>query len=167
VSRLVNAEKPPPRVFPEMSRLMRECRFANTEIGVPGMAEAVFTINLNSEVDLRNSGVPVTGQSSGGLSTMGWPPSGTMHGSYASNGANGTRWRPMKMGITEMDIGNHRAPITPIARITPSFFCPMVVDDNSSWANPRLTKEPFTSHLQLRFLGLPVISKTPHWQATH
>jgi hypothetical protein len=34
---------------------------------------------------------------------------------------------------SEIDIGNHRAPITritPIARITPRFFCPMVADVN-------------------------------------
>jgi hypothetical protein len=68
----------------------------------------------------------VTGQSTGGLGTMGWPPSGTMHGSYASNGshgANGIRWRPKEMGIPETDIGNHQAPIAPI---TPRFFCPNV-----------------------------------------
>ena len=61
---------------------------------------------------------------------MGWPPSGTMH---ASNGANGIRWRPMKMEIAEIVIGNHRVRITritPIARITPRFFFPMVADVN-------------------------------------
>jgi hypothetical protein len=39
----------------------------------------------------------------------------------------------MKMEIAEIDIGNHRAHITritPIARITPRFFCPMVADVN-------------------------------------
>jgi hypothetical protein len=40
------------------------------------------------------------------------------------------RWRPMKMEIPEFDIGNHRAPITPIAPITPRFFCPMVAGVN-------------------------------------
>ena len=56
-----------------------------------------------------------------------------MHGSYASNGsygANGIRWRPMKMEIAEIVIGNHRARITRIARITPRFFCLMVADVN-------------------------------------
>ena len=64
---------------------------------------------------------------------MGWPPSGTMHGSHGSNGstgANGIRWRPMKMEMTEMDIGNHRAPSPPSARITLRFFCPMVASVN-------------------------------------
>ena len=39
----------------------------------------------------------------------------------------------MKMEIIEMDIGNHRARITrmtPIARMTPRFFCPMVAGVN-------------------------------------
>ena len=43
------------------------------------------------------------------------------------------RWRPMKMEMTEIVIGNHRAPITRIpliTRITPKFFCLMVADDN-------------------------------------
>ena len=53
--------------------------------------------------------------------------------SNGSNGANGIRWRPMKMGIAEMDIGNHLARLTrmtPIARLTPRFFCPMVAGVN-------------------------------------
>ena len=36
----------------------------------------------------------------------------------------------MKMEITEIVIGNHRARITPIARITPRFFFPMVAGVN-------------------------------------
>ena len=36
----------------------------------------------------------------------------------------------MKMEITEIVIGNHRDRITPIARITPRFFPPMVADVN-------------------------------------
>ena len=71
---------------------------------------------------------------------MGWPPSGTMHGCYASYGsyeAYGIRWRPMKMENTEIVIGNHRdriTRITPIARITPRFFSPMVADVNKVYA---------------------------------
>jgi hypothetical protein len=49
------------------------------------------------------------------------------------------QWNPMAANEnenSEIDIGNHRAPITritritPIARITPRFFCPMVADVN-------------------------------------
>ena len=86
-----------------------------------------------------------------------------MHGSYASNGsygANGIRWRPMKMEITEMDIGNHRARITrltPIARLTPKFFCPMVADENPSlacpWSTDRLSGVVFI-HGGCQLVGL-------------
>ncbi len=43
------------------------------------------------------------------------------------------RWRPMKMEIPEIVIGNHRVPINPIThitRITPRFFFPMVAGVN-------------------------------------
>ena len=53
-----------------------------------------------------------------------------MHGSTESNGANGIRWRPMKMEFTEIVIGNHRARSTPSAPSALRFFCPMVAGVN-------------------------------------
>ena len=52
----------------------------------------------------------------------------------------------MKMEITEIVIGNHRARltrITPIARITPRFFFPMVADVNKVNAVNLVLRAPY------------------------
>ena len=60
---------------------------------------------------------------------MGWPPSGTMHGSYASNGsygANGIRWRPMKMEIQNSWLATLGKPLKPendVALFSPIDAC--------------------------------------------